>query len=447
VNAAGEGKAIGGEALRKALPVALPVLVLALGALAFVGLSSLQPARKQATVQERQAPPVRVAPLVQRTVTLDVIGHGSARARDTYQLGSEVAGRIAFVSSNLRVGSFVGKDEVLLRLDDREQRLARRSAQAEVARARSALDRLVASTPHLEREVELRRERVELAKAEYDRQVGLKSSGVASLNLIDQARSLFVQEQAALQAAERALNLLPHDVAQARAALEASQAALGRADYALERLVLRAPVPAQVSARQADVGQVVAPGTPLIALNAHDVYEVPVRLANADLVKLALIPADAIPRGVTPPPGFTGRSPATVTWKAQGASYEAVLARIESVDADTRTVPAVVEVHQPWASLERGATPLLPGAYCQVRLQGKTRPGAWVVPERALREGDRLYLLRGGRLTIVGVSVDHLMGGEAVITPAEPPQPGDQLILSPITYPVTGMALRVEAGS
>lgn len=431
------------DALRRARPVLVPLLVLAGGVGAFFGLSSLQPARPAPTVQERVALLVRVVPLAQRTVNLDVIGHGSARVRDTVQLGTETGGRVAYVSSSLRVGSFVAKGEVLVRLDDREHLIAKRRAKADVDRAAAALERLAASEPHIAREVQLRRERVELAQAEWRRQEDLKASGVASRTRIDQARSAWVQEQTLLRTVERALDLLPHDIAAARATLGASRANLEQADYTLERLVLRAPLPSQVRARQVDVGQVVAPGTPLLALAGYDAYEVAVQLSHENLLKLARIPEAALPRGLEAPPGRIGPSPATVASVAQpGATWEGQVTRVESVDASTRTVPVVVEVANPWASL-MGGTPLLPGAYCRVRLLGQTRVDAWVVPEHALREGERLYVLRDGALALVPVRVDHFLDGEAVVTPSERLVAGDRLIVSPISYPVAGMALRL----
>jgi biotin carboxyl carrier protein len=433
--------------LRRLLPGLLPALVLAGGAAAFAGLSSLQPARPAPTVQERAAQTVRVVPLQTRTVTLDVVGHGSVRARDVVQLAAEVEGRVAFVSSSLRVGSFVAAGELLVRLDDEVRSIAQRRARAQVARAEADHQRLVASEAHVTREVELRTERVELAHTEWQRQLGLAASGVTSSDRTDQARSAWVQEQTLLRSVERTRDLLPHDLAQAEAALEAARADLAQADHALTCLELRSPIPAQVRARRVDLGQVVMAGAPLIGLAGHEVYEVPVQLSNDDLVKLARIPDAALPRGLRAPPGLAGSSPATVTWVAQPeSSWEGRLTRIESVDAETRTIPAIVEVTQPWASLERGGKPLLPGAYCRVQLLGQTRVDAWVIPEHALREGDLVYVLRDQALAIVAVAVDHRLDGEAVITPATPFEPGDELIVSPVPYPVVGLALRLEAG-
>ncbi|MBL4849769.1 MAG: hypothetical protein JKY65_29930 [Planctomycetes bacterium] len=136
-----------------------------------------------------------------------------------------------------------------------------------------------------------------------------------------------------------------------------------------------------------------------------------------------------------------------MTWLAHPETpWLGHVARIEPVDTRTRTLPVIVEVERPWGRLALGATPLLPGAYCRVRLAGKTTR-AWVVPEHALREGDQLYVLRKGRLAIVNVSVDHLLAGEAVVSAKPPLQPGDQLVLSLLTYPIAGMRLHPRGSS
>lgn len=432
------------EWVRKLLVTLLPVIVLALGALAFAGFSSLEPTRPAATVLERNAPWVNVIALTPRTVSLDVIANGTVRARDTIAIGPEVGGRVVFVSSSLRSGSFVSKGEVLVKLDDREPRIVLRSATAQLDQASSELARLVASEAHVKRDLELRHERVELAKTEHHRQKALLGTGAASQGLLDQKRGAWLAERSALQLVERTVDLLPHDLARARAAVARAEAARDQAQLAVDRLVLRAPLDGQVKLRQVEVGQVVAPGSALAALDGHAVYEVAVQITHEDLTKLAQIPGAALPKDLPTPPGFAGSVTAEVTWVAnRDAPWPGRVTRIETVDTRTRTLPVIVEVERPWDRLASGRSPLLQGAYCRVRLAGRTIEGAWVVPERSLREGDRIYLLREGRLVVVPVGVEHLMAGEAVITPTTPITPGDQLVVSPITYPVAGMALRV----
>jgi multidrug efflux pump subunit AcrA (membrane-fusion protein) len=427
--------------------VVVPALVLLGGFAAFAGLSKLRAARPAPTVQERTPTRVQVAPLAPRSITMDVTGHGTARARDRVHLSAEVTGRVAFVATSVRSGSFVAKDEVLVRLDDRQSKINLRRAGAEVARLEAELKRLETSQPHLLRERDLRAERAKLAHSEWQRLRFLEPKGAATPSQVELAQGAWIDLDALSQAAKRSVDQLPHTIAQAKAALAAGEAALDQARFDHERLVLRAPLAAQVNGRNVEVGQIVAPGAPLVALSGHEVYEVAVQLSHDDLTKLALIPAAALPRGLKAPPGFSGTSRAEVQWVGQeGARWPARLTRIESVDTETRTIPAIVEVEQPWRSLERGKKPLLPGAYCRVTFRGQPRAKAWVVPEHSLREGDRLYLLRAGKLAITSVRVEHLFGNEAVVIPAAPFESGDELVVSSITFPVVGMTLVKEGG-
>ena len=422
--------------------ILLPIAVLAAGVGAFVVLSGLQPARPPATVLERSAPEVEVATLAPREVALDVVANGTVQARDSVTIGPEVAGRVAFVSSSLRLGTFVAAGEVLVRLDAREPGINLRAAEADLNQAQAELARLEGTKIHLARDLELRRERVELAHADYERQRVLERNSVVSQGSSDQARSAWLAERSAHRAADQALDLLPHDLKRAQAALARAEAARDRARLWVERLVLRAPIDGQIRLSQVELGQVVAAVTVLARLDGHGVYEVVVQISHEDLSKLALIPSSALPLDLVAPAGFAGSPAAIVTWLAHPETpWAGRLTRIETVDSKTRTLPVIVEVERPWDRLAQGQTPLLPGAYCRVRLAGKSVPKAWVVPEHALREGDQLYVLRGGRLAIVEVRVDHLLPTEIVVSPRSPLQAGDQLVLSRITYPVAGMRL------
>lgn len=191
------------------------------------------------------------------------------------------------------------------------------------------------------------------------------------------------------------------------------------------------------------------------------------------------------------------RTPATVIFELGGRRYawEGVLSRYEGIGLDdrTRTVPVRVSVPNPRqvkllksgnrsaeesgasngdrsTSVEQpaangqggtahpalrvsGPPALVRGMYVSVRVHAKPNVPLFEVPEAAIRPGDRLWLVDGGRLHIARVRVVEVSDGEAVIRPddADPItarllQSGTQAIISPLAVAEEGMKV-LERGN
>jgi membrane fusion protein (multidrug efflux system) len=138
------------------------------------------------------------------------------------------------------------------------------------------------------RQADLIRARAELARAqtEYDRRAPLAGSGAVSgeeltsvKTQLDAAQAAYAQAQANIQAAQGAResnNVLIEGVSlDQNPEVRAAQVRIDQARVNLERTVVRAPVDGIVTKRQVQVGQMVAPGTPMMTV-------VPVQQAYVD---------------------------------------------------------------------------------------------------------------------------------------------------------------------
>ena len=109
--------------LKLPLKVAAPLLIMALGGVATVGLITASPA-----VDHRK--PQQLSPLVHTvraelaSVTLQVYTQGTVVPRTESDLVSEVSGRIIEVSPSLASGGFLELGEVLVRLDPSDYEIA-----------------------------------------------------------------------------------------------------------------------------------------------------------------------------------------------------------------------------------------------------------------------------------------------------------------------------------
>lgn len=278
---------------------------------------------------------------------------GEVRARVESRLGFRVAGKITHRAAQL--GQRVAAGTVLAQLDAQDYRLAADAARAQVAAARTNRD---------------------LAAADFKRFASLREQ-----NFISGAE--LERRESALKAAQAQL-----DQAQAQLAAEGNQA---------RYTTLVADVSGVVTAIEAEAGQVVAAGTPVVRIAADGPRDV-----------VFAVPEDKV-AALRPGTGVEVRP-----W-ASGAQLAGRVREVAaSADPATRTYPVKV-------SLEGKVQPPL-GATVTVVPQALGHAGAPVlkVPTSALRQegaGTAVWVLDKGSMTVKSqaVQVATADGNEAVI--------------------------------
>ena len=94
-----------------------------------------------------------------------------------------------------------------------------------------------------------------------------------------------------------------NDVAAQQAAVDAAQASLEAAQAAASQAVIAAPVSGTITAQNADLGQTVVPGSPLVSIIADGKYEADAQVSEADIAKVQ--PNDAVEATFAAYPGAT----------------------------------------------------------------------------------------------------------------------------------------------
>ena len=231
-------------------------------------------------------------------------------------------------------------------------------------------------------------------------------------------------------------------LAAAREALAAARVAVRRAEEDLDSTEIRAPHAGLVTARHAEVGEWVTPGTTVVELLSLEAAEVRVSLSDAAL-SLVDLPFRAGDRGsaarVT---AEVGPPTALVRW-----TWEGRLVRMEGeVDPVTRFFPAVIEVPRPYRQTADGRPPLMAGMFVQVEIEGKEFSDVAVVPRSAFRtDGTVLVVDDGDRIRVREVDAFWPADGDALLVRSGLAD-GDQLVIAPPSLVAEGMRVRI-AGS
>ena len=292
----------------------------------------------------------------------------------------EVSGRIVYVSERLVPGGRFRTGDVMARIDARDYELA---VEQQRGLVRSA-----------ELEVEMERARQAIALEEW-RLLG-DGGEPPSLVLRESQRA----------AAEMNLN--------------SSRSALDRAQLGLERTELRAPFNATVLSEAVDEGQVVGPQSQVARLIGTDDVRVllSVRLEALELIEL---PVD----------GEQG-SLVLVRQRVGGD-------RVVELDPETRRAQILVMVDNPMSLGD--ALPLLPGAFVDAEVRGRSIEGAVAVPRAAVYDGNTVWVL-SAQSTLERRSISPVWGDNDFVYVSEGLEDGASLVLSPLVNPVEGAPAR-----
>lgn len=312
-------------------------------------------------------------------------------------LAPEVSGALVEVSDEAVPGGRFEKGALIARVDPRAYRLAVTSAEATVRKA--------------ELDLEVERSRHAAAAREWA--------------LLGEGRP----------AEEAPLALREPQLATAEVAVAAARAALDKAKLDLERTAIRAPWNAVVTTENLEVGQIVGPSAPVIALIGTDQARVEVSLP-VDRLPLLEIP------GLT---GETGSAATIAQTLGDGGVVErrgAVHRLVGQLDPASRTATVLVLVEDPMG--EGSGLPLLPGAFVNLRFDGADREQVVEIPRVALHGGDTVWVA-GADDRLARRTVALAWGEQDVVYVRAGLEPGDRVVVSSLSLPIEGMAVRTEA--
>jgi len=386
--------------MRKFFKYILPLGLIVISIVAvMIMVSVAKGKRPEQKDTSNQAMRVDVIPAKVASLNFSVFSQGSVKPRTETTLVAEVSGQIVSVSSNFIAGGFFREGEVLLQIDPSDYQTALLRAQANLAA----------------REAQLADQKARSEQALKDwKNMGRKGE-------------------------PSDLTLRKPQLAEAMAGVQAAEAELQEAERDLQRTRIKVPYDGLVRSKQVDVGQYVAPGTPLGVTFAIDIAEIRLPLSGTDLAFLDLPSATRLDKA--------HRVPVTLAAESAGISrqWQSEIVRTEGVvDEISRVTYAVAEFIDPYGVLGKSdQAELKMGTFVRAEIQGLRADNVIVLPRALLQADDTVLVANDERkLEIRQVTVlraeprsvyisDGLTGGELIVTTSiGAPIPGTQLAIT-----------------
>ena len=294
----------------------------------------------------------------EQSLTLELTG--SVRMSEKATISSEVTGRVAWVSPEFKNGGTLAAHERIVRIDSTEFELRVQAAQ---------------------RAVEAAEARVWMERARGE----------------EEAKA-FSRENPGEEASDW-VRRLPA-IARAEAELKQARVELVLAKLQVERTNLSLPYDSRVVNADVEVGELVGPAESVgRASSLGLVYRTGARQVEAPIEPLDL-------ERLSP---AIGRS---AEIHSLGKVYTAQIARVSSVVAPkTRLATLFLEFSE---EHEADALPV-PGTFVHVTISGPVRDNVYVLPEAALQEQSRVWMVEGGVLReFAPQTLGHISGGWVV---------------------------------
>lgn len=329
-------------------------IVLSLLGITFLIISllvSLQPQAKKRPVPETivRVDTIQVA---ESDYPILVSTNGTIQADTRGSLVSQIRGEIVQVSDKFKTGGAFSKGEVLIEVDQRDYLAAQSQALAALSQAEAGYRQEVANAKQAQRDWE-------------------------RLGNTGRPPELVARKP---------------QLAAAQAQMESAKASLETAKLNLERTKIKAPYTGRVIQRQAVLGQYVSTGSVLAEIFATDAVEVRLPLSQDEFSQLGL---DALSNS-----DIIDQFAVTLSTKVGQERYfwDARVTRTDSTfDLNTRQIDVIATVIDPFASAEN-KPPLKIGQFVNANIRGRIVKNAMVVPNKALREGNYVFVSQDERL-------------------------------------------------
>jgi RND family efflux transporter MFP subunit len=340
-----------------------------------------------------KATPVDVVVARLSKVTATIEGMGTVVPAQQITLRSQVSGKVVRLAQAFTPGGRLDKGQTAVTIDARDYEIQIDKSRSSLARARADL-------------------RLEQGKQDVARQ---------ELDMFSQGSELAIKETD--------LALRRPQLEQAEAEVDSARADLSQAELDLSRTRVAVPFNALVIEQNIDLGSYISSQDSLATLAGTDTYWV---RASVPVGSLDFLDFKA----------EAGSPVRIISQSGRGEWTGHTLRLTGEVDEATRMATLILAVPHPLDQHE-SSSPLMLNDYVRIFIQGKTLTDVFALPRKALRSGQKVWVVIDGKLDIRSVHVAWKDRDRVYVRQGL--SPGDKVILSSLATPVQGMRVQIDA--
>lgn len=405
----------------------VPIAVLAAGVVGAVYLIGTKPQIAPEAARERTWT-VEAVTVSVGSVQPELRLYGNVVAGREVEMRALVEGQVVEVGPNFSDGGVIRAGDLLAAIDpfDYQANLDEIEAQLNEARARRAelVARRQAERDALERD----EESLALHRRDLERSEKLHARGNMSDKAVDLAKMELAKQAQAVSTRRNNVTAETARIAQQDAAIKRLEVALRRARHDLDNTRVVAPFDGFLRTTDAEIGMRLGVRDRIAELVDADSLEVAVHVSNAQYGDLLAARDSVIGRRLR------------ALWHTGGhaLAFNAVIVRVGAViDAATGGVDLYARITDAGADAA-----LRPGAFVEVLLPYRRFDSVVQLPEAAVYDGQRVYVIDDGRLVERQVTIATRTGDDVLVTGDL--ADGQQVVITRFTEIGPGVKIQVR---
>jgi len=416
-------------------------------------------------------PAVEVVSLQQHETGIDFSVDGEVIPFRRLDLVAEVQGRVIYKSEQCRLGRYVKKGELLMRIDTVDYQLAVDQAKAAVSQAKVSIDENNVQKTNTEKELALAGEQLELVKKDFERSQQLAAQKTITPAELEKAQSSLLSIQEIIQRLENQLRVLNTQAERFAVQERKEELAWETAQLNLARTEVKAPISGVITEDSFEVNSFIQKGANVAKILDTSQLEIQCSLYMKQIQWIWRQSVEIRPeQGGQPEPGlaaeFAGTAseivrqrtgyvfaptPVTIRYEMDGEcwTWEGELKTLDGgiMNPMTRMVPCRVKVDNPQSgkringNFSEAAIPpmLFAGMYVTVIVHSKPDIPLYRIPERALLPGNRIWTVVEGKLQQHSIRIATTTSeGVLFYADSESIRPHDLVVVSPLASPTEG---------
>ena len=392
-------------------------------------------------VSDILTPTVEVVPIRQHETGIDFSVDGEVIPHRRLDLVAEVQGRVAYKSEQCRLGRYVKKDELLLRIDPVDYQLAIDQAETAVSQAKVSIDENCVQKTNTEKELALAQEQLELTKKDFERNQQLMVRNTIAQAELERAQSSLLTTQEIIQRLENQLRVLNTQAERLTILLRREELALDTAKLNHARTEVRAPIAGIITEDSFEVNSFVQKGANVAKILDTSQLEIQCSLYMKQIQWIWRQSDESTGYVFTP-------TPVTILYEMDSERWvwEGELKTLDGgiMNPMTRMVPCRVKVENPQSgkringNFSGSAIPptLFAGMYVTVIVHSKPAIPLYSIPERALLPGNRIWTVVAGKLRQHSIRIATTTPeGVLFYADSESIRTNDLVVVSPLASP------------